>query len=640
MQKILRLMLLCLLACAITLAACDDDDDDTETDDDAVDDDFDDDAVDDDDDAIDDDVADDDFVYPFCEIDESAIDLLISQMTLRQKIAQMYVLPAQVLPWFEIGDARRFVEEIGAGGVFIQPGTTIGFWPEWTVESINKIQTWALSGDFPIPALVVCDQEGGIPQAINAITGGTDTPGNLGLGATFDPDAAYQSYRIMGEQISALGINNAYAPVAGLMLSPEESSMYTRCFGEDTDQAAAMVRQAVRGFQENLVIATVKHFPSHSTASGDEHWGAVYNEESAEAVRNKYFPPFQAAVDAGVDMVMTTHATYEAWGDVPVTFNRELLIDVLRGEMGFSGLIVTDDMNMGSITNMPWTEHPHVSAVVAGVDMVLDVGGDDEMMFGMHPDNEQWAIDVEGQIDAIESAVQSGRIDAAQIDASVRRILRAKMKYCLFENPYRNPTQAEARLQTPAQELQARELHEAAITLVRNDAGLWPIDPETGLKIHVVCISPYQSQMYPDAFWGNLATSTLYREMRKLAPNVSGDFFDVEPGAFTRNRLISNATAAAPDLLVIGSYHGNYHEGQKALINGLLELNIPTILVALAMPYDLLAFPNVSTYFATYSNRDMAVETAARILFGLAQPGGRLPVSLPGMYDAGWSANK
>ena len=599
------------------------------------------DSDDDDNDTTDDDDDDDndDAAEPFCAVDEAQVEALLAPMTLRRKIAQMYVVAAPVAPWFDFGNAQRFVEEIGVGGVYVQPGTTIGFWPEWTTQSINKIQTWALGGEQPIPVLVACDQEGGIPQAINSINGGTDTPGNLGLGATFDPDAAYRGYGIMGQQLAAVGINNSYSPVAGLMISSEESSMYTRCFGEDPEHVSAMVAEAVRAFQENLVIATAKHFPSHSTAPGDEHRGAVFNDESRQAVRDRYFPPFQAAIDAGVDMIMTTHATYSAWGDQPVTFNRELVTDVLRGELGFTGLIVTDDMNMGSITNVPWDEHPHVLAVAAGADLVVDIGGDDEMMFGMHPDNRQWALDVEGQIDAIEAAVLDGRIDATQIDQSVRRILRAKMKYCLFENPLHDPTAARAHLSTPEQEQTARELQAAAITLVRNDLDLWPLDPDAGLKVHVVGISPYQSLMYPDAFWGNFAATSLLWEVRKLDPTVTGDMFDVEPPNFTIDRLITRAEAAAPDVLVIGSYHGNFHQQQRALIDGLLELGIPTILVSLAMPYDLLAFPDVSTYLATYSNRDVALETAARVLFGLAEPTGRLPVSLPGLYDAGWSAN-
>jgi beta-N-acetylhexosaminidase len=624
------LILLCLAYFSLSCDRGDDGDDDDS-------------AEDEDDDAMDDDVVDDDtgddYSYPFCDIDEARIDALIAQMTLRRKIAQMYMVVAPVLPWFDMGDARRFVEEIGVGAMGVQPGTTIGLWPEWTVASINKIQGWAMGGELPIPVLVASDQEGGIPQAINNLTGGTDTPGNLGLGAGFDPEAAYRSYDIMGQQIAAVGINNAYSPVAGLMISPDEVSMYTRCFGEDTERVSEMVRQAVRGFQKNLVIATAKHFPSHSTAPGDEHYELIFNNESRQEVRSKYFPPFIAAIEAGVDMIMTTQAVYSAWGDMPATFTRELITDTLRDELGFDGIIISDDMNMHSITDIPWDEHPHVLAIAAGVDMVLDAGGDDTM-FGMHPDNEQWAIDLEGQIDVIEAAVQAGRISESQINESVRRILGTKIKYCLFENPYRDPIEAQARIRTARQEQTARELHEAAITLVRNDAGLWPLDQDAGLRIHVVSVTPFQSLMYPGAHWMNLSGTTLLWEMRKLESTVTGDMFDVEPSDATIIRLLARAEAAAPDILVIGSYHGNFHERQKALIDGLLDLDIPTILVALAMPYDLMAFPDVSTYLATYSNRDIALETAARILFGLAEPGGRLPVTLPEMYDAGWSANQ
>lgn len=583
---------------------------------------------------------DDDFAYPFCDIDRERFEQIFFSMTLREKIAQLYAVGVQTTPWFDVGDARRFIEDVGVGAVFIQPVTGAGFWTEWTVKNMNKLQGWAMARENPIPLLIACDQEGGIPQTVSNLNGGTDTPGNMGLGATFSPLATYDSYFLMGAQLSAMGINNPYSPVAELMVNENEASMYTRCFGENTDDVAAYTKQAVRGFQENLVVATAKHFPSHSTAEGDEHTGLVVNNESEETVRERYFPPFEAAIEAGVDMIMLTHARYAAWEDeFPTTFSRTLVTDILRGELGFEALIITDDMNMGSITNTPWDEHPHVLALAAGADMIIDVGGDNEMMFGTHPDNEQWAIDVEGQIDAIVEAIDDGRLDEKQIDGSVRRILETKMKYCLFERPYRDVEQAIREVDTPDQVAKARCLHEQALTLVRNDDGLFPLDPEGGQKIHVVSIFMGQSVMYPDAYWGNLSGTSLMREVKKLYPAATGDVFDVEPPDWYINAIVNNAANADPDLIIIGTYHAYYHTQQQKLVDGLLDLNVPTIVVALALPYDLLAFPEVTTYLATYSNRTLAIETAAHALFGLAAPKGRLPVALPGLHEYGWSAN-
>lgn len=630
-MKALKVLLMMIILPTIVFSCGDDDDDDSVStgDDDVSDDDDDDDQVDDD----------DEISYPFCDVDYDRIELIMAKMSLRKKIGQMYVVGGQVVPWFEFGDTKRFIQEIGVGGVFIQPGTGVGLWPGWTVDNTNKLQSWALEGENPIPLIITCDQEGGIPQAVNNITGGTDTPGNLGLGATFDPAAARTSYDLMGRELHQLGVNNAYSPVAGLMITPDESSMYTRCFGESTQDVAAMVSNAVVGFQSNLIIAAAKHYPNHSTAAGDEHHGPVTNTESESAIRSKYFPAYQGAIDMGVDMIMSTHAKYTAWEEtLPTTFSRTLITDILRDELGFGGLIVTDDINMGAITTVPWDIHPHVLAIKAGHDLVLDGGGDGETLYGMHPDNEKWAQDLEGQIDRIEDAVNGGSISLSQIDDSVRRILEVKMKYCLFENPYRDPETAAASVHTSDFISTSRELHKNALTLVKNEGEALPLSPSGGQKIHVVSIGPYQSKMYPDAFWGNISGTSLWMEVRKIYPSATGDLFDVEPSNRVINRIVQKAENADPDILIIGTYHAYYHQQQQSMVNQLLALDIPTILVAVALPYDFMVFPEAKVMLATYSNRDMALEAAAAAIFGEFDPAGRLPVTLPGAFDYGHNA--
>ena len=577
------------------------------------------------------------FEYPVCKIDEPEVERILSHMTLRQKVAQMYIVGVSLLPW-DLEQTRRLVERIEVGGVFLQPIRGIAPEPADTAANTNRLQEMALSRDLPVPLLVVADQEGGIPQALSRLTGGTDQPGNLGLGATFQPACTHRSYGIMGEQLSAVGINVDFAPVLGLMISYEESSMYTRCFGELSSEVTAHAPQAVRGLQENRVVACVKHFPSHSTAPGDEHFTLPANREDEETVRTRYLPPFVAAIRAGTDMIMTTHAVYTAWDDVPVTFSRSVVTGLLREELGYRGLIVTDDMNMGALTLTDWDEHPDVLAIRAGTDLLLDVAADDAPMFGVSPGNEQYAYDLEGQIEAVLAALGDGRLSPEQIDASVRRILRAKMRHCLFRSPLVDEDAVPEHVDTPEQREDSRRLHERAVTLVRNDAGLWPLDIEAHPRVHVVCPGAILSRMYPDAGWGTAAGTDLLREVRRLLPSATGDTFDVDPLPLRVPALLDRVRAAAPDVLVVGTYHALYHEAQRDLVLRLLEMGLPTIVVSLALPYDLMAFPEASTFLAVYSNRDLALETAARVLLGEATPGGRLPVSLPGLYATGWSA--
>jgi len=586
-----------------------------------------------------DDGDDDGFVYPYCGVDEQAIELILRQMSPAQKVAQMYIVGVQVLPGWAPSDTRRMIQSVQVGGVFVQALTGVGFWPEWTAENMNTLQEMALSREIPVPLLVTVDQEGGIAQALNSINGGTDQPGNLGLGATFDPNMTYLSYRIMGEQLAAVGINVAFAPVLGLMTSHEETSMYTRCFGELSSEVAGHAVQAIRGFQENLVVATAKHFPGHSTAPGDEHFVLPVNDKDEQTVRDLYLPPFAAAIDAGTDMMMTTHAVFSALDELPGTFSYRIMTELLRQEMGFMGVLVTDDINMGSVTNNEWNQHPDVLAIGAGADMIVDCGTDSEPGYGIAPGNEGYAFDVEGQIQAVLEAVMDGRLSMERIDQSVRRILRLKMKYCLFEDPYVDVAAAAEHSNTPEQIGNSTALHEKAITLVRNDQELLPLDP-VGTRIHAVCPHLFQWEMYPDAAWGNIAGTDLLEQLRQISPSATGDRFNVDPFPIAVSRVVANARNSGADVLVVGTYNAMYYPMQWELIRQLLDLGMPTILVATAMPYDLLAFPDASTYLATYSNRDIALQTAARAIFGEVDPAGRLPVSLPGLYEMGWSANR
>ncbi|HPQ68139.1 MAG TPA: glycoside hydrolase family 3 N-terminal domain-containing protein [bacterium] len=632
MKTFFRLPAIILLFTAMILfAGCgddDDDDNDTQADDDAVDDDeADDDTGDDDDD-------DDDEAPPFCEIDEARIDRLLAALTLREKVGQMYYVGVDLFPWFELPAVARSLQELKVGAVHEKVFYTLGLWPEWSVRNVNTLQTLAMNNDPAIPLLIGIDQEGGAPQAFSTALGGTDTPGNLGLGATFDPAATRDAYALMGNQLAALGINVNLAPVLEVMTSPEETSMYTRCFGEDTAAVAEHAAAAVTGLRAELVAPTAKHFPGQTAAPGDEHTDLVVSELDEATLRAVYLPPYEAAIAAGVDLIMPTHARFVGYDpDYPATLSYPILTELLREELGFEGVIITDDMNMWSLAGRDWGGMPDVMAIQAGADMIMDI------FEGFEPvatKAEPYPTDIAGQIDAVVAAVENGEISSARIDESVRRILRLKMKYCLFENPFREVEGISARVDTPEQQSLAAGLHDRAVTLVRNDAALVPLSAEA--RVHVVAPGPVVWQMYPTASWPNLATETLVGAMREYNAATTGSWFSSPPLPSVVNRIVADAAAAAPDVLVIATYNALYDERQTNMVERLLALNFPTIIAALAMPYDLLAFPDASTYLAAYSNHDLAVEAVARILYGEASPGGRLPVAIPGMYDIGWSA--
>ncbi|MDP8224305.1 MAG: glycoside hydrolase family 3 N-terminal domain-containing protein [Candidatus Lernaella stagnicola] len=617
---------LCLFAFCFACGGADDNDDSAEI------------TGDDDTGAENDEMEANDFGPRFCKVDEEKVEDVLAGMTLREKVAQLYFVGMQLTPWFDLPETQALVRDLGVGGAYIQAVIGVGFSTEWSVANINRLQSMALSRENPIPLIITIDDEGGIPQALNAMMGGTDEPGNMGLGATFDPDATYASHRTIGQELRALGINASCGPVAELMNRHDEYSMYTRCFGESSEEVSQHVAQAVRGLQGRLVMATAKHFPSHATAPGDEHFMLPVNDADEETVRREYLPPFIAAIEAGTDAIMTTHAVYRAWEDtLPSTFSRRIVTDLLRDELAFDGLIMTDDLNMGSITLTEWDEAPDVLAFAAGVDVILDCFGNGESMFGYANGNLAWPYRVAEQVDTVVAAVESGRLNEASIDESVRRVLRTKMKYCLFENPFPDKNEAKRVVGSQDHAAESRRLHERAITLVRDDAHLLPLPDDGSARVHVVCPAFAQLEMYPDGAWGNIASTDLLQEMKRLAPDTTGDVFLVSPWPLNADRIVERAEESDADVLVIGTYNAASYESQIDLVRRLLDLDKPTVVAALAMPYDLVAFPDAPTYIVTYSNRDMALATLARILLGRSEAEGRLPVSIPGLYDIGWS---
>ncbi|MCL4236592.1 MAG: glycoside hydrolase family 3 C-terminal domain-containing protein, partial [Deltaproteobacteria bacterium] len=449
--------------------------------------------------------------------------------------------------------------------------------------------------------------------------------------------ATAASYGLMAEQLHELGINVNLAPVLDVMTDPAETSMYTRSFGERTDEVVAHARAAVRATRRELVIPTPKHFPGQTAAPGDEHTSMPVAEQDEDTLRDVYLAPFVAAIEAGAEMIMPTHARFNAWDpDYPATLSHAILTDLLRDELGFEGVIITDDVNMVGVTGNDWGEMPDILAIQAGADMVMDIFADFEPVAAGAFRAAPYPETIAAQIEAVAIAVEDGRIEPARIDESVRRILALKMKYCLFENPFREAEGAGARVDTPAQHALAASLHDRAVTLVRDDDGLVPIDSAT-TSAHVIAPALVVWEAYPTAGWPNLAGKTLLGAMRAYDPTIEGALFGSPTSSMAADAIVAGAAASDADVIVVATYNARDDAEQADMVQRILALGRPTIVVSLAMPYDLSAFPDAPTYLAAYSNRDLAVESVARVLYGVVEPTGRLPVGIPGLYGIGYA---
>jgi beta-N-acetylhexosaminidase len=577
-------------------------------------------ATDDDDDAADDDDDDDTFSAPFCETDEAAISELLDQMTLEEKAAQLLVLGEQAYPFWIPEKTKRLIGKLGIGGVFLQTLNALFPGPSVMAEFLNE-----LNGFASIPLLFSIDQEGGTTQAWQSLTGGTDGPGNMALGALDDPTATFDMYAMMGREARAIGVNISYSPEFDLVVDPSAAWIYTKAFGESGELASRHAPAAVHGFQSELIMGAMKHFPGGGCVWEDTHLDSPICDMSKDELLTTHLAPFVAGIDAGADMVMVSPVIFTALDpDFPAALSSKVKLDFLRGELGFEGLISTGDVGMPPFQH-DWGMPKEVLAVKSGADLLLYV-----FEVATYED----AVRITSNI---ADAVRDGTLPIERLDDSVARILRHKQKYCLFAESTIDPDRAEE-LNGTAENLEMASAYIAdSVTLVRNDDGLWPMTLNNGDGLLV--ISPMQIMIYdPASGFAMYSGTTFAEQVIVLAPSAKSATF--MPGSFPS--WMEDAVDAAADpaiqAVVLGTFNAHYEEAQSQMVREVIALGKPTVVLSFGAPFDLLSFPDASTFLAVYSIRDLALKIAAETLFGMHEPLGSLPVTLPGLYDAGHSA--
>ncbi|WP_123788553.1 glycoside hydrolase family 3 protein [Phytoactinopolyspora halophila] len=356
-------------------------------------------------------------------------------MTLEEKIAQLFVLRVHG-PSAETQDSEAVEHNQAAYGVdnaaalvsTYQPGGIVYFRTSGNIDIptqiatlSNSIQRSAMSreGGSPVPLLISVDQEGGRVARMSPPV--TWFPSAKTI-ASLDVQTAENVASIMATELRALGINQNYAPVADVVTNPENRVIGDRSFSSDPDTAAAFVRAQIRGFQRGGLIPTVKHFPGHGGTAVDTHTGRAVIEHSRDEWERLHLPPFRAALEAGVDAVMTGHLVFPALdpSETIATASYPIITDILRGELGFDGVVVTDGLGMEAARVAYGDTEAPLRALQAGVDQLLTPAD------GTFP----------GAIKTIRRAVEIGELSVERIDESVDRILRLKAKCGLFDDPY------------------------------------------------------------------------------------------------------------------------------------------------------------------------------------------------------------
>ena len=538
----------------------------------------------------------------------------MNHMTLEEKIGQLFIIhmygQTPTDPDYEetnlnnnrgAKNFKKAIEKYHVGGV-IYFNWTDNIGNPADVEQINALsnglQDIAMDQRMPIPLFIATDQEGGIVQRLTSP--GTVFPGNMALGATRSTDLAADSAGIIGTELSSIGINMNFAPVADVNVNPENPVIGVRSFGEDPDLVSDMTVSQVQAYQDQKVIPTAKHFPGHGDTNVDSHYGLPIINHDLETLHNVDLKPFKAAIDAGIEAIMTAHIVVPALDDsgLPATLSKPIITGLLREEMGYDGLIVTDSLGMSG-ANVVEPERVPVEAFKAGNDILLN------------------PPDVEQSYNAMLEAVESGEISEERVDESVYRILKAKMEKGLFGDPKTDPDAVE-NIGTDESLAKADEIANKSITMVKNENNLLPMQKNQDILITGPSLGK---------------PSYLADQMADKGYNVTGYATNTSPAQAQIDEAVLRAQDA--DTVVVTTYTANTNTAQQQLVSALQSTGKDIVVSAIRNPYDLMKFPEVEGYLATYGNRDVSVEALAKVLSGEVNPQGRLPVTIPDLYEYG-----
>ena len=546
------------------------------------------------------------------------LNTLLEEMTLEEKVGQMFML---AFSGKNLEIVKALIQNHFIGACYVSQANAET--PEEAIVLSNSLQECARTSGKGIPLFLAVDQEGTWGVLVPYATTG---PGNLGLGATGDPKNTYHLYRIMGYEMSSVGYNVLLAPCADVNSNPNNPIVGMRSFGEKPREVSEHVRAAVFGIHAGGAIATAKHFPGHGDTTMDSHRELPCIEHSREYLWEVDLPPFQAAIEAGVDIIMTSHVFFPALDQHrPATLSPIILGDLLRKGLGFEGVILSDSMNMQAIRKNYPLDEATVAAVLAGVDMIL--------LAEEHYDHDP-ATYLQKQLSCIQGllrAVRDGRIPIDRIDQSVRRILSLKERYGLFHRPP-IPLSCASIVGNSGHRRVETDIAEQTVVLVRDQRGLLPL-PESE-KIALVNATPRSAYA--------ILVST-----RGIGPNQAKpafDFFEATLKEFCKNvvsfsweelqedfpsELLSAkvVVAVTEDYPLPGADFGTTM--QSDLVKRLSAiLGERMIVVGLRAPYELALYPQVSTYLTTCSSRPCAAIAAARAMVGEIKPKGKLPVSV------------
>jgi len=570
-------------------------------------------------------------------------DSVLATLTLRQKAAQM------VWVW-TLGDytaidapayinIERLIREQELGGAIVSVGGPLDI----------AAKTNALQRASKLPLLIGADFETGaafrarggwfLPNAIE-LGGATSFPYQMGIGATRDAGIAYDMGRVTALEGRALGVHMGFAPVLDVNNNPGNPVISARSFGEDAALVARLGSAFISGMQDNGMLATAKHFPGHGDTEQNSHLELARVNVTRARLDSVELRPFKAAIAAGVRGVMTFH------GDLPAldttktaaTLSTRVMTDLLRNEMGFSGILVTDALDMNGVLGDMTMAEATQRAVVAGNDVLL------------------MPTDVKVAIQAVMDGVQSGRFTEQRVNVSVRKLLMAKHEMGLHTQRTVDLEAVRTSVGVAANNSPARLAAEKAITLVHDSLSLVPMRLRKTARVVSVTISARADLAAGRTFDAELKGAYPQLLSLALSPEIVADntagaaaggtgTYRVSPEPALLPASVENALSIArgADLVIVSSYIGastntasmTPTRGVPELLNALRASGTKVVLVSFLNPYLAQGLPLTEAHMIAWSPWTMSQRAAARALLGRAPITGQLPISIPGVASFG-----
>ncbi|MFD7017422.1 glycoside hydrolase family 3 N-terminal domain-containing protein [Streptomyces sp. NPDC059928] len=553
---------------------------------------------------------------------DTRLRAVIARMSVEEKIGQLFVMrvyghsataPDQAdidanLREIGVRDAAELIAKYHVGGIIYFTWAHNTRDPHQIADLSNGIQAAGLAQRTPLPLLIATDQEHGIVCRVGKPA--TLFPGAMALGAGGSERDARTLGRISGAELAAIGIRQDYSPDADVNINPANPVIGVRSFGADPAAVARMVAAEVRGYQESSVAATAKHFPGHGDTSVDSHTGIPVITHTREQWERLDAPPFKAAIAAGIDAIMTAHIQFPALdpSNDPATLSHPILTGILREQLGFDGVVITDSLGMKGVRDKYGDDRVPVLALKAGADQLLDPPNLDVAWHG------------------VRAAVDSGELTEARLDESILRILRLKDRRGLFARPYVTARGVDRTVGTRVHLAAADAIAERTTTLLADPRRLLPLSRRSHRDLLIVGADPAS----PSGTTGP-PTSVLAQAFAELGFRTTV----LPTGTLPSQAQIDAAVAAAAghDAVIVGTYDAGPGGAQSRLVAALGASGVPVVHLAIRNPYDIAYLSGYAASLATYSWTDVELRAAARVLAGRAQPRGRLPVAVPRADD-------